>query len=101
MERTIISGANVLTREGAWEQAQVVIENGMISSTGAAGAPETTTIDASGKWIIPGLIDAHVHLLLSTDSPRDDSDQQRLLKATRNARKHLLAGVTRSAIAAQ
>ncbi len=107
MKRTIISGANVLTPEGSWQEARIVIEDGVILDTGAPGAggvagaggtcpggATESVIEVTGKWIIPGLIDAHVHLLLSTDSPRDDSQEQRLLKATRNARRHLLAGVT-------
>jgi imidazolonepropionase-like amidohydrolase len=107
----------VLTREGSWEKARIVVEDAFISSVdrhfpagevgagatpkGGAGAfraciegADTIRIDASGKWVIPGLIDAHVHLLLSMDSPRDDSEEQRLLKAARNARRHLLAGIT-------
>jgi dihydroorotase len=36
------------------------IENGSIV-TGLTESPETT-IDATGLWVVPGLIDAHVHL---------------------------------------
>src|SRR5687767_9891972 len=46
------------------ENAQVLIRDGVIaeittSSRGAAGNIET--IDARGKFILPGLIDSHIH----------------------------------------
>jgi imidazolonepropionase-like amidohydrolase len=46
--------------------AAIVIRNGAIESVGPRAGFElpkrTAQIDLSGRWIIPGLIDAHVHL---------------------------------------
>ncbi len=48
--------------------ADVLIENGIIArmsaniELGPAGLSQFEQIDASGKWIVPGLIDMHVHL---------------------------------------
>lgn len=62
---TLIRGATVLTGSGArLEQSDVLIENGHISAVGPgltapAGAQ---VIDASGRWVTPGIIDIHSHL---------------------------------------
>ncbi len=45
----------------------LVIEGNRIKSLGPMppelnGAPDVDVIDAAGQWILPGLIDAHVHL---------------------------------------
>jgi imidazolonepropionase-like amidohydrolase len=45
----------------------VVVRNGRVESVGTEDGftlpPRTTRIDVSGHWIIPGLIDGHVHLV--------------------------------------
>src|SRR5436309_6234562 len=47
--------------------AVVVMRGGRIACAGSRGAcpvpADADTVSAAGKWIIPGLIDAHVHLL--------------------------------------
>ncbi|HEX2076922.1 MAG TPA: amidohydrolase family protein [Longimicrobium sp.] len=58
------TGATVIDGTGAapLRNATVVMRNGRIACVGQCEAgPEVHTIDARGKWIIPGLIDAHVH----------------------------------------
>jgi imidazolonepropionase-like amidohydrolase len=58
------TGATVIDGTGAapLRNATVVMRNGRIACVGQCevGA-DVHTIDARGKWIIPGLIDAHVH----------------------------------------
>jgi imidazolonepropionase-like amidohydrolase len=50
--------------------ASVIVEGNRITRTGLAGGampserPEDTVIDATGKFILPGLIDAHCHISL-------------------------------------
>ncbi|WP_030162268.1 amidohydrolase [Glycomyces sp. NRRL B-16210] len=47
------------------EQGTLLVENGLISAVGGADltVPEGVPVhDATGKWIVPGLIDAHTHL---------------------------------------
>jgi imidazolonepropionase-like amidohydrolase len=63
---TAIVGATVLTATGLQiENGTVVIVEGKIA---AVGGPETpvpsgaTIVDAKGKWVTPGIIDAHSHL---------------------------------------
>jgi imidazolonepropionase-like amidohydrolase len=63
-------GATLIDGTGAPPRRNVliVISGGRIVSVGTANAealvslpPGTKVIDASGQWIVPGLIDAHVH----------------------------------------
>ncbi|MEC8194341.1 MAG: amidohydrolase family protein [Myxococcota bacterium] len=65
-KRWAISGATVLTMDdaGAVENATVVINGDTIESIEADGAvpPGVTAMDATGKTIIPGLIDVHAHM---------------------------------------
>ena len=59
-----LTGATVIDGTGAapLRNATVVMRNGRIACVGQCevGA-DVHTIDARGKWIIPGLIDAHMH----------------------------------------
>src|SRR4051794_35519817 len=57
----VIRGGRVLsvfTRE--WLRADVAIADGWIAGVGDYRGRET--LDASGMWVVPGLIDAHVHI---------------------------------------
>jgi imidazolonepropionase-like amidohydrolase len=54
---TLIDGTGAAPRVGT-----IVMRDGKIACVGdCAVAPDTEVIDASGKWIVPGLVDAHVH----------------------------------------
>jgi imidazolonepropionase-like amidohydrolase len=58
------TGATVIDGTGAAPQrnATVVMRGGRIECVGDCPVePGVETIDARGKWIIPGLVDAHVH----------------------------------------
>lgn len=66
---TVITGGTVIdpvTGEHI-ENATVVIEGATIREVGPSGSSPTNLdnaieIDARGKWLVPGLIDSHVHL---------------------------------------
>ncbi|MEM8763570.1 MAG: amidohydrolase family protein [Bacteroidota bacterium] len=70
-EFTLIKGATLFDGNGnRLEKSQILIRNGKIVSIHAAEAEveltqNTKMIDASGQFIMPGLVDAHVHLTLS------------------------------------
>jgi len=74
-------GATVIdpVSDAPLEGATVVVEDGLITSVAAGGAvPDgIPTIDLAGRFLVPGLIDAHVHIA-SLDA----------------ARRALLSGVT-------
>jgi hypothetical protein len=52
----------------------VVVENGIITRMGAVGSvsipPAAYTIDGAGKYLIPGLVDLHVHLASNPEDER-------------------------------
>src|SRR5262245_12826891 len=64
---TVIQGATVITGTGSptIRNAAIVIEAGRIVQVGPRNEVRIPNnaqmVDARGKWIIPGLIDAHVH----------------------------------------
>jgi imidazolonepropionase-like amidohydrolase len=60
-----IKNVNVIPMTAAGDVVQnatVVIRNGRIESLHGPIPPEAVIIDGSGKWLIPGLIDMHVHV---------------------------------------
>jgi imidazolonepropionase-like amidohydrolase len=67
--------ANVIsmTKEGVETDQTVVVTNGKIAAVGPAGKVRVPTgatkIDASNKYLIPGLTDAHVHLQTTVEFP--------------------------------
>ncbi|MDF9278248.1 amidohydrolase [Arthrobacter sp. EH-1B-1] len=64
MTVTAIINAHVVPIEGEPFDGTVLIENGKVSALGAdVTAPEgADVVDADGKWLLPGFVDAHVHL---------------------------------------
>lgn len=64
----LLKGGRVIDpANGIDEQADILLENGTISAIFQAGrqgpVPDgAETIDLAGKWVLPGLIDMHVHL---------------------------------------
>ncbi|MBW8173644.1 amidohydrolase [Ornithinimicrobium sp. Arc0846-15] len=59
-----IVNAHVVPIEGESFEGTVVIEDGKISALGpdVEVPPGADTVDAQGQWVLPGFIDAHVHL---------------------------------------
>jgi imidazolonepropionase-like amidohydrolase len=80
---TVIINANVVdgVTETRLRNATVVVRDGRIASIRAGGAATipsgATVIDARGRWLAPGMIDAHTHI-----------------STLANARRALHAGVT-------
>ncbi|MGW1377039.1 dihydropyrimidinase [Streptomyces sp. NPDC002446] len=64
MTRTLITGGLVITAAEE-THADVLIEDGRIVALASTGTQQWTadrTIDATGKYVIPGGVDAHTHL---------------------------------------
>lgn len=61
----LIKGGRVIDpSQGIDDTLDVVVENGLVKEIGKglAAPAGAETIDASGKYVVPGLIDMHVHL---------------------------------------
>ena len=87
-----------LDRQAAADPVDVLIEDGFIAELGSAGGTHRVptvavpTVEGSGRWLIPGLWDAHVHLAqwaLSgrrLDLSRTSSPEEVLTIVARSAR---------------
>jgi imidazolonepropionase-like amidohydrolase len=62
----LIKNATVLTvTKGTLEETDVLVENGIIKKIGKnLTAPNIEIIEATGKYLMPGIIDAHSHVAL-------------------------------------
>lgn len=63
----ITNGLYLDVAEGNYKQGDIRVRDGVITEIGASLAPEgETALDASGAYILPGLIDCHVHVTAAT-----------------------------------
>lgn len=82
------------------EHALVLIEDGKITDvrTGTAAPEGYETVDLSGLFVMPGLIDAHTHLTSVGNEPQGEDAYilpgELTVRAIKNARADLLAGFT-------
>ena len=102
---TAIVGGTVVDLEGnaPVENAVILVEGERISAIGEAGSVEipdgADQIDAGGTWLIPGLMNMHVHLGLILPGKMkaelyNESEAALALRMAANARETLHAGVT-------
>lgn len=107
MKTVLIAGGNVIDGTGSAPQAKtdVLLKGDRIIAVGknlaidAADRANAETIDASGLTVMPGLIDAHVHVTLGEPRTNDELFMHRdaatsAMLAAFNVRKVLKAGVT-------
>lgn len=97
----ILRNATVFDGTGAPPGAGVdlLIEGGRIAAIGLADRAGAETVDLGGRWLMPGLIDCHVHITFAgdpDDAPKAPTTPTPVLAwtAANNARATLLAGVT-------
>ena len=59
---TVIKGG-ILVRGREMKRADVFLSDGRIEGVEPGGSQRTadTVIDAAGKYVLPGIIDAHIH----------------------------------------
>lgn len=100
---TALVGGTVVDGTGArGRAATVVIAGDRVESVGGAIPPGATTIDVRGRTILPGLIDAHVHLCSYAGEEQRDTRlwgvttfaEEQVLHGAANAAKALRAGFT-------
>jgi imidazolonepropionase-like amidohydrolase len=100
----LVGGTVVGTENGTEIPNAVVLISGQrIVKVGPADStpvpPGVKRISMQGKWLIPGLMNMHVHLGLKLpgaagDSLANETDTEEVLRMAGNARRSLLAGVT-------
>jgi len=107
LKTVLIAGGNVIDGTGSAPQAKtdVLLKGDRIVAVGknlvidAADSADAETIDATGLTVMPGLIDAHVHVTLGEPRTNDELFMHRdaatsAMLAAFNVRKVLKAGVT-------
>ena len=58
---TVVSGGRVVTPDGV-RHAGIAIKDGVFAAIGeVAAADGARAIDAGGRWVLPGIVDSHVH----------------------------------------
>jgi dihydropyrimidinase len=57
----LIRGGSIVTEGGVLDSADVLIESGVITQIGRGLSESGEVIDAHGMWVLPGVIDPHVH----------------------------------------
>lgn len=100
----ILRGATLIDGNGGHPvtDAEVEVRDGRIVYAGAArdgdgSEPSATVVNLSGKSILPGFIDAHVHLGMSIeDLPADSArfESERIFRIGVRANQTLMTGVT-------
>lgn len=106
----LLKNATVISMSGApaaatAAEADVAIEGGRIrwigprpaSAGDVPGSGDGQVVDLRGKYLAPGLIDAHCHITTSGDLVEVElahDPRVRILRAAHNARLTLLAGIT-------
>jgi imidazolonepropionase-like amidohydrolase len=98
-ETTAFVGVNVIPmdRERILHNQTVIIRNGVIAEIGDAAKVRVPngarTIDGKGKFLIPGLVDMHVHLFSDEDFPDElAEDELKIMLAQGVTTIRLMAG---------
>jgi len=102
--KRLFTGATLLdpSSESVIEDAGMIVDNGRIQALGAADdipvPDDVEIVDLTGKFIIPGLIDCHIHVdlggLADTYTENLVEDKLRTLRGAQDMRKTLRAGFT-------
>jgi imidazolonepropionase-like amidohydrolase len=106
-ERVLVKAAHLIDgkSDAPRDGAAVLVEGNRILRVGPAAelqAPGLRTIDLGEAWLLPGLIDAHTHVLLQGDITAAEYDDQllkesipyRALRASAAARTAVMNGFT-------
>jgi imidazolonepropionase-like amidohydrolase len=95
--RTVFTGGEVFDGTGsAAQRADVLVEDGRISAIGT-GLDGDVAVDCTGKTILPGLFDTHVHVMVTSLGLRNRLQtpfSYQFYEAAANLKKTLALGIT-------
>lgn len=93
----VVRGGTVVDVDGH-RDGDVVVESGEILRVGDGPDDPDRELDATGRYVAPGLVDAHVHLTMDGQPDpaayRDERVATKAMRAVANLRDLLSAGVT-------
>ena len=92
----VLKNGKLVTPYGIFEAGLGVNEGKILIIAKESNLPKAgRRIDAGGNLVLPGLIDAHVHIRYEPfGDPEQRSDEYQALRGAENARKSLYCGVT-------
>jgi imidazolonepropionase-like amidohydrolase len=93
------ASAGIIRNGGVLVEGSSIVAAGPLEALGAAQADQTEVIDLGELTLMPGLVDAHVHLGFDggpapVDRMKAESDAEQLILMLHSARELLHAGVT-------
>ncbi|WP_157219977.1 amidohydrolase family protein [Flavisphingomonas formosensis] len=102
---TALVGGTVVDVDSGREtpDTTILVQDGRISQIGASSGVAVPAgakiVSMKGKWLIPGLMNMHVHLGLKLPGAQgaalaNETDPEEVLRMADNARRSLLSGVT-------
>jgi imidazolonepropionase-like amidohydrolase len=90
----ILKNGTIIDSDGV-RDADVRIEDGRIADVGNAEGGEDEVYDADGGYVVPGMIDCHVHLVSEClPTNRHGDDRMRWYRVVENMRDSIEGGVT-------
>jgi imidazolonepropionase-like amidohydrolase len=101
--QTILRNATLFDGTGAPPRTgmDVLVEGGRVAAVGSGltARPDADVLDLAGRWLMPGLIDCHVHITFAGDPQEAERAStvhtaELAWTAAENARRTLEAGVT-------
>jgi len=94
----VIQGGTILTEGAALADRAIRIRDGRITEVAPSGGLTVSSgipvVDAAGLWVVPGLIDTHVHLGGTGIPGRDEAEHTDPARAAPRLADHLARGVT-------
>lgn len=100
-DKHLFKGATLIDGTGNEPvKSDVLVQGKEILEVGKVNAPDAQVIELDGKYLLPGMINSHIHITFEGDSPDPnglmarESNAMTTIRAMRNMQKHIRSGVT-------
>ena len=64
----LLKNAEILNRDFQWEHSDLAVQDGRIAAIGTDLGEAAETLDLSGRRIVPGFVDIHIHGCAGSDT---------------------------------